>query len=269
MQVCMSDRLMAPDPRTPLGLTSHRLGVFSAAMTSASEPLERRPVYEQVADRLREAILSGELAPGSVLPPERELSERFGVGRTTVREALRALQTKGLAVASGPTSPLRVVAPDALTTEPLRDTLVHLLRLGRVPLDDLIGLRRALEGAGAADAAVRDPKPDLTAARDQIAFQRAAGTDLEAFETADIRVHLELVRASGNEALTIVMLAVRDAIAAVLLETLRARDYPAPTVPQHNGEQEAIVEAVVDGDGEPARRLSGDHLRRFYSSHRP
>src|SRR4051794_32094779 len=113
----------------------------------ASQDLERRPVYEQVAQQLREQILSGELAPGSALPPERELCERFGVGRTTVREALRALQTKGLAVADGPTSPLRVVAADALTTEPLRDTLTHLLRLGRVPMDDLVGLRRALEGA--------------------------------------------------------------------------------------------------------------------------
>src|SRR3954447_8677096 len=129
-------------------------------MASAPEPLERRPVYEQVAERLRESILSGELSPGSALPPERELCERFRVGRTTIREALRALQTRGLAVASGPTSPLRVVAPDGLTTDPLRDTFVHLLRLGRVPLDDLIGLRAALEGAGAEKVATSDPRPD-------------------------------------------------------------------------------------------------------------
>src|SRR3954469_8945240 len=102
-------------------------------MASAPQPLERRPVYEQVAERLRESILSGELAPGSALPPERELCERYGVGRTTIREALRALQTKGLAVTAGPTSPLRVVDPALLTSDPLRDTLVHLLRLGRVP----------------------------------------------------------------------------------------------------------------------------------------
>src|SRR4051812_6735853 len=235
----------------------------------ASQELERRPVYEQVAHHLREQILTGELAPGSPLPPERELCERFGVGRTTIREALRSLQTKGLAVASGPTSPLRVVAPDALTTEPLRDTLVHLLRLGRVPLDDLIGLRRALEGAGAADAAVRDPKPDLTAARDQIAFQRAAGTDLEAFETADIRFHLELVRASGNEALTIVMLAVRDTVSAALLSHLEGLADPVPTLQQLIAEHETILEAVIDGDGERARRLSGEHLRRFYSARAP
>ncbi|WCB94128.1 Putative L-lactate dehydrogenase operon regulatory protein [Baekduia alba] len=224
------------------------------------------PVYEQVADQLRESILSGQLPAGSALPPERELSERYGVGRTTVREALRALQATGLAVATGPTSPLRVVAPEGLTTAPLRDTLVHLLRLGRLPLDDLIGLRVALEGAGAAEAATRTPRPDLTAARDQLAFMRAAGTDLAAFEVADVRFHLELVRASGNEALSIVMLAVRDTVSAALLAHLEALDDPARTLRQLIAEHEAILAAVIAGDGEAARRLSGEHLTRFYTT---
>lgn len=233
-------------------------------MTFTPQRLERRPVYEQVADALREAILSGEMAPGSALPPERELCERFGVGRTTIREALRALQSRGLAVASGPTLPLRVVAPDALTTEPLRDTLVHLLRLGRVPLDDLIGLGATLEGAGAEQVANSDPQPDLTAARDQIASMRASGADVEAFELADSRFHLELVRASGSEALTIVMLAVRDAVSKALLSRLTALVDPRPTLTQLIAEHEGILQAVLDGDGETARRLSGEHLRRFY-----
>jgi DNA-binding FadR family transcriptional regulator len=233
-------------------------------MTFAPQPLERRPVYEQVADALREAILSGAMAPGSVLPPERELCQRFGVSRTTVREALRSLQTRGLAVATGPTAPLRVVAPDAVTTEPLRETLVHLLRLGRVPLDDLIGLGATLEGAGAEQVATSDPQPDLTAVREQLAAMRAAGADVEAFERADIAFHLELVRASGSESLTIVMLAVRDTVSKALLERLRSLADPRPTLTRLIGEHEAILQAVVDRDGELARRLAGEHLRRFY-----
>jgi GntR family transcriptional regulator, transcriptional repressor for pyruvate dehydrogenase complex len=71
----------------------------------------RQPVYVQVADQIREAILSGELAAGTVLPAERELCEQFGVSRTTVREALRALQAQSLVVPGGPTEPLRVAAP--------------------------------------------------------------------------------------------------------------------------------------------------------------
>lgn len=233
-------------------------------MTFAPRRLERRPVYEQVADALREAILSGEMAPDSVLPPERELCERFGVSRTTVREALRALQSRGLAVASGPTLPLRVVAPEALTTEPLRDTLVHMLRLGRVPLDDLIGLGATLEGAGAEQVATSDPQPDLTAAREQIAAMRAAGSDVEAFERADIGFHLELVRASGSEALAIVMHAVRDAVSKALLARLTSLPDPRATLDRLIGEHEAILQAVLDRDGETARRLSGEHLHRFY-----
>jgi DNA-binding FadR family transcriptional regulator len=224
----------------------------------------RQPVYEQVADQLRELILSGELPPGSVLPSERELSERFGVGRTTIREALRALQSKGLAVATGLTSPLRVVAVDKLATDPLRDTLVHLLRLGRVPLEDLIGLRAALESAGAEQAAIREPRPDLTAARDQIAFMRAAGDDLEAFDVADIRFHVEIVSASGNEALTLVMLAVRDSLSKALLSRLKALGDAPPMLKQLIIEHEEILQAVIDGDGEAARRLSIDHLQRYH-----
>lgn len=226
--------------------------------------LERRPVYEQVAEALREAILSGEMAAGSALPAERELCQRFGVSRTTIREALRALQSRGLAVATGPTLPLRVVAPDALTTEPLRDTLVHLLRLGRVPLDDLIGLGATLEGAGAEQAATSAPPPDLTAAREQLAAMRAAGADVEAFERADVRFHLELVRASGSEALTIVTLAVRDTVSKALLARLQALADPRPTLALLIAEHEAILTAVADGDGATARRLSAEHLRRFY-----
>ncbi len=225
---------------------------------------DRRPAYELVTDQLRESILSGELPPGSALPPERELSERFGVGRTTVREGLRALQSRGLAIATGAPTPLRVDAPEALSTDPLRDTLVHLVRLGRVPADDLVGLRIALEGAGVEQAAERSPRPDLTMARDQIAFMRAAGSDVEAFEVADIRFHLELVRASGNEALTLVMLAVRDTATRTLSSRLTPLVDAQPTIERLIAEHEAILQAVIDGDGAAARRRSDEHLRRFY-----
>src|SRR3712207_583158 len=111
------------------------------------EGVVRRPVYEQVADQLRDAILAGRLAPGDVLPSERELCERFGVSRTSVREALRALQAQGLVVAAAPNAPLRVAGTEGYSSGPVRDALSHLLRLGRVPLGDLVELRCALEAA--------------------------------------------------------------------------------------------------------------------------
>jgi DNA-binding FadR family transcriptional regulator len=78
---------------------------------------------------------------------------------------------------------------------------------------------------------------------------------------AAVRFHLEIVRASGDEAVTTVMLAVRDTIGKLLLTHLNALTRPGPVLKQLIAEHEAILQAVIDGDGEAARRLSGEHLR--------
>jgi len=228
------------------------------------EGVVRRPVYLQVAERIREAILSGDLAPGAALPPERELGERFAVSRTSVREALRALQAQGLVVAAAPTAPLRVAAPEALSTGPVRDALGHLLRLGRVPLGDLVELRCALEAAAVEAAARRRPRPDLSAAAAEIDAMHAAGTDVVAWKQADVRFHVALVRASGNEALHLVMLAVRDSVAAHLLDALLSAPDPPATIARLTAEHEAILAAVAGRDEGAAGELMRDHVLGLY-----
>jgi DNA-binding FadR family transcriptional regulator len=227
------------------------------------EEVTRRPAYLQVAEQLREAILAGTLAPGAVLPSERELTDQFGVARTTIREALRALQAQGLAVAGRPTAPLRVVEAEQLSVGPARDAFVHLLRLGRVPLSDLVELRRALEGAAVA-AAARLRKADLTAARAELAVMEEMGDDVEAFEESDVRFHLAIAESSGNEALLLVMLAVRDPIAVHLLAALRALDDPAPVLRRLTREHTRIVEAVEARDPALAEKRMSEHILRLY-----
>ncbi len=236
----------------------------------------RSPAYEQVAQQLRAAILDGELQPGDELPAERELCAQFGVSRTTVREALRALQAQGLAVASGPTAPLRVPRPDALSTGPLRDSLVHLMKLGRVPLGDLVELRGALEAAavGAAanvlgNAPLDDPHrlraaAHVAEARRALDEMRVGGSDPAAFEQADVRFHVALVAASGNEALQLVMLAVRDSVSAHLLDALTADPARQRTLNRLTRQHEAILAAVEAGDARDAEVLLRDHVIGFY-----
>jgi DNA-binding FadR family transcriptional regulator len=181
-----------------------------------------------------------------------------------VREALRALQAQGFVVQSGPTAPLRVAAPEALSTGPIRETLGHLMRLGRVPLADLVELRCALEAAAAEGAARRRPRPDLAAARAEIEAMRATQDDFVAFEQADVRFHVALVGASGNEALHLVMLAVRDSIAQHLLQALAALPDARPMLARLTAEHEAILTAVEERDPAEAGERMRDHVLGFY-----
>src|SRR5918992_430455 len=68
-------------------------------MPDSIDRMSDRPAYRQIADQLRRAITTGELAAGEQLPSERQLEQQYGVSRTTVRQAVARLQTEGLIVA--------------------------------------------------------------------------------------------------------------------------------------------------------------------------
>jgi GntR family transcriptional regulator, transcriptional repressor for pyruvate dehydrogenase complex len=228
-------------------------------------PLATTPVYQQVADRVAEAILAGELPPGEPLPNERELSQQFGVSRSTIREALRALQARGLVVSSGSrTRPLRTVGLVEGATGPLREALVHLFRLRRVRLSDLVDVRCALEAA-ALERAAEDPDPlALRETRTALEDMQKNDISVEEFDEADVRFHLALVAASGNEAMHLVMLAVRDSIAHHLLEALRLVPEPPETFRILADQHATILKAVEAGDAAQSARLIRQHIVGFY-----
>jgi GntR family transcriptional repressor for pyruvate dehydrogenase complex len=228
----------------------------------AFQPIVRAPVYLQVADQLRDAILSGELAAGEALPPERDLAETFGASRASVREALRVLQAQGLISGSGTPAPAVV----AEGTEPsAREALITLLRLNRVELEQLVDFRCMLESAAlrrAADAPDADRLDDARRALEEMAAPDLA---IEAFDEADVRFHVALVRASGNEAMHLVMAALRDAVARHLLAALRAQADPRRTLARLTAEHAAILDAVESGQAERAAGLVEAHIRGFYA----
>jgi GntR family transcriptional repressor for pyruvate dehydrogenase complex len=229
--------------------------------SGAFREVVRAPVYLQVAEQLREAILDGRLTPGESLPAERELAESFGASRASIREALRALQAQGLIVGGG--APSRaVVAGDV--DRPARDALVDLLRLDRVDLDDLVEFRCLLEADAVRRAARRSDNARLSEAREALDAMSAADVSTEAFDAADVRFHVALVRACGNEAMHLVMLALRDPVARHLLDALRAEEDPRPTLRRLAREHAALLEAVEAGDGERAATLVERHIRGFY-----
>jgi DNA-binding FadR family transcriptional regulator len=230
----------------------------------AFTPVVREPVYQQVADQIAEAILAGELEAGQPLPTERDLSEQFGVSRATVREALRALQAQGLAVSSGSRTRPLLVTPAAGATGPLREALTNLVRLQHVELADLIDVRCALESAALERAAQAADGDALDDARAALAEMRRPDISVEDFDEADVRFHLALMAASGNRAMHLVMLALRDAMTRHLHATLvmlpRPREALGELADQHAG----ILDAVEAGDGARARTLVQRHIVEFY-----
>jgi GntR family transcriptional repressor for pyruvate dehydrogenase complex len=221
----------------------------------------RAPVYVQVAEQIRAAIADGRFKPGERLPSERELSETFGASRASVREALRVLQAQGMIVGAG--APSRAVVADELD-RPARDALGHLLRLNGVELSDLVELRCLIETSAAAAAADDPDGEHLSEAREALEAMRDPNVTIEAYDEADVRFHVGLVRASGNEAMHLVMLALREPVARHLRDRLRAEDDPSSTLDRLTAEHAAILEEVERGDGDRASGLLERHIRGFY-----
>jgi GntR family transcriptional repressor for pyruvate dehydrogenase complex len=221
----------------------------------------RTPVYMQVAAQIREAILDGRFGPGDSLPTERDLSTQFGVSRASVREALRALQAQGLITAEGRTTRTTVAlaAPDAL-----RDALGNLVRLRRISLADLVELRCALEGA-AAEKAAREPNHErLAEARDAVNEMSRPDITLSEFYEADVAFHIAMAGSSNNEAIYLVMLAVRDAMAEHLRGALEGLENGRRTLRTLAKQHAQILDAVAGGDGAQAVLLSQYHITHFY-----
>jgi DNA-binding FadR family transcriptional regulator len=217
-----------------------------------------------VSRQLRQAIVSGKVSIGAELPSEKELTHELGVGRSTVREALRILKAQGL-ISGGDTVSTR--RPRVSTGEALSraaaQAMDNVVRLAQVPLGDLVELRVVIEGA-AVELAARAADEALGEARAAIAEMKAPGVDIDAFRAADLRFHRTLAGAAGNAAFPLVMGVLRSAIGLHLGEALSREPDPRKAMKKLTREHEAILAAVVAGDGALGRALVTRHIRGFY-----
>jgi GntR family transcriptional repressor for pyruvate dehydrogenase complex len=231
----------------------------------AFRPVSRAPLSVLVSRQLREAIVAGDLGAGTELPSEKVLTERFGVSRSTIREALRILQAQGLLSGGDTVSTARPRVSDELPLGAAAEALENVLRLGQVPLTDLIELRLMLEQAALRGAPAAGP--DLEEARQELLVMAAPGIGVADFHDADVRFHLCLSRAGGNAAVPLVMGVLRHSISAHLLTSLEAIQDVEPVLDRLRREHAEILAAVERGDPEDACTLVQGHVRGFYAEH--
>ena len=227
---------------------------------------ERAPLSIAVSRRIREAIVSGKISVGTELPSEKDLARELGVGRSTVREALRILQAQGLLSGGDTVSTLRprVSADQTLTTA--ASTMENVLRLGQVPLRDLVELRVLIEGAAIRHAAEEGDATALAEARAALAVMKTPRIDIETFRAADLRFHRCLTTAGGNVAFALVIGVLRTAISSHLGEALLRVPNAKKTMAALTKEHEEILDAVEHGRGKRAAELVTEHIRAFYET---
>lgn len=220
--------------------------------------------WEVVLAHIEANLREGRLSPGDRLPPERELATQLGVGRSSVREAIRVLEVLGLirtATGSGPTSGAIIVASP-------RGGLSALLRLQVAatgfPVDDVVRTRLILETA-AIDALAASPQRDTVAAHAALSAMDAADLTAAEFLALDAQLHLALAEASGNVVVAAMMEGLRTAIESYAAAAAATLPDWAATADRLRVEHRAIVAAVDAGDPSEAHRLVHDHIARYYA----
>src|SRR6185437_9670559 len=160
-------------------------------------PVQPVRAYQRIVEQVEDALARGDLRPGQRLPSERELVSQFQVSRSTVREALRVLESNGI-VRSRPGDPN---GPEILpfSSGALRKQMVRLARVDEVGLAELVSFRMILDGS-ANMLAARLHTPDQLAEMEATidAMEAAVDAGYEEFSKADLAFHEAVGRASRN-----------------------------------------------------------------------
>jgi len=212
-------------------------------------------LYEQIVQQIEESIVKGDLKTGDQLPAERDLAQRFGVSRTAVREAVKALREKGLVEAY---SGRGTFITDG-TRQAVRQSLDLMSRMGQQEGSrHLAEVRAILEPEIAALAALRIQEPELATMREAVAVMDKAGQDPDAYIEADLDFHLALAEGASNP----LILSLIDSIVGLLREQ-RLRIFKVSGGPERGqAHHKKILEAVERRDAEKAREAMRSHLEQ-------
>jgi GntR family transcriptional regulator, transcriptional repressor for pyruvate dehydrogenase complex len=221
-------------------------------------PVETERLAQSVVRQIELLILRGLLRPGERLPPERELSERLGVSRPSLREAIAELQERGLLVAR----PGAGVFVAEMLGAAFSEALVGLFASHEEALFDYIAFRRDLEGMAAERAARHGSDTDLKVIAAVYARMEAAHDKRNPADEAalDAEFHLAIIEASHNIVMLHMMRAMFDLLKAGVFynrsRLFRNRTTRDALLTQHR----AILDAILARDGAAARAAAEAHL---------
>lgn len=212
-------------------------------MNTPIVPLKRKNLADEVAGRLQQLVCSSQYSIGQKLPTEPELMAQFGVGRSTVREAVRLLVNAGLVRVQQGLGTF-ITSQQALA-EPLAQ------RLHRAHYQDLNEVRLLLEVKIAEKAAQNRTKEDLSKMRMYLKqrYEHGKSNDINACMQADINFHISIAEASKNE----IMVDLYKTIATHLKQSFSERFADTSTFLETQHLHKSLLQSIADKD--PAQAL--------------
>lgn len=219
-------------------------------MSEALRPMARPRLYEQVLERLRDYVTEEKLGTGDKLPAERDLAQRLGVSRASVKQAIIVLEVQGLVeVRHGGGTYL---STDTLDPEPV-ERLVERQRL----LPDVLEAREALETKLAELAAQRRTEADLGEMAAALEFMQEEIAAGRRGEDGDRRFHAAVTAAARSALLADFMRAIAEQIAESRAESLRQPGRPNRSLAQHH----RILDAISQGNPKAAAAAMRRHVQ--------
>lgn len=221
-------------------------------ITASLDALPSGTPASEVARRLLDLFTGGQIAPGTRLPPERQLAAALEVGRSAVREALAALEILGIVdVRPGSGTYLRGAA-----SELLPQTLRWGLLIGERNTVQLLELREGLEIFVARLAASRAEDSSIERLVKDLLRMRSSVDDVSAFARADLDFHAALAETAGNPTLTDLLHIVRSLLRVYADRAVQDRDDVEVAIVEH----EAVLNAVRAGNGDAAASAMAVHM---------
>jgi GntR family transcriptional regulator, transcriptional repressor for pyruvate dehydrogenase complex len=215
--------------------------------------VRRTRVSDGVAAQLRRLLEEGALRPGDMLPPERELAERFGVSRSSVRDAIRTLELVGMVEArQGEGTVVADASPDALVVP-----LAAVIHRKREMVGDLLDVRKMLEPALAARAARHATSEEIAHMEEVLRRQEERIRAGQPAVEEDGELHYAIAMAAGNAVVRRMVDVLMDLLRESRARSLQVRGRAEKSLSGHR----RVVAAIRRGDAAAAEAAMRSHLR--------
>jgi GntR family transcriptional regulator, transcriptional repressor for pyruvate dehydrogenase complex len=219
------------------------------------QPIKKRRVADEIADRIRGMILAGAFPPGQPLPAERDLAEQFGVSRGAIRDALRMLEMIGLIE----TRHGQGTFPQELTVDRLVAPLTAVMAYRPDMRDELMDVRRMFEPAVARAAAPRATEEDFADLERMLDAQRLKLKAGESPIIEDTSFHALLARSTQNRVVVSIMAILNDLLVESRKLALNQNGRPEQSIRGH----EAVIAALRRRDPDGAAQAMNTHIQQI------